>query len=97
VSIKDLASEMLQIDTVTPQRNDLANLFVNVEFRAVLKIRQKYCKWFESLIANTLQQSRQFVCEEPESQQDELMKILPDNAEPEMICTTTNKPNLRER
>lgn len=76
---------------------------MNIEFRAVLKVRQRYCKWFESLMVQTLKQSKLFIMEETDQQSESSQKQLYSQeqdimrAEPELICTTSHKPNLRER
>ncbi len=62
LSVEDLAAQMRCISE--QGQADLSTLFINVEFRAVLKLRQRYCKWFEHLMLNTLKQSGLFITED---------------------------------
>jgi len=53
MAVDELAGKMTQLDKKL-QRLDLAELFVSIEFRAVLKIRHRFCTWFERVVTQTL-------------------------------------------
>lgn len=96
MAVDELAGQMTQLDKKL-QKLDLAELFVNIEFRAVLKIRHRFCTWFERVITQTLRQAKLFIPDEEPIEEHSVHTQNSQKQELEMICTTSIKANLRER
>jgi len=93
--LDSLKDKIIVPTSKTLSKIDMNELFVKIEFRAVLKIKIVFMKWFQDLVQNTIFQGNLFAHDIPEDSEFRAQASEPDRkkSEPLAIDTKADSPD----
>lgn len=90
-------SELKSMITIPTEENlnkiDFSELLVKLEFKAVIKVKLQFFKWFEELIRNILKNNQKFIKKDKKIKEDEEEDQIITTAIEEDTSKILNKDN----